>query len=156
MRSIVTCVVNAHDHRLIALAALVCTIGVYATFAIGAHAYRATGRERRSWSITGVVAAGSTAWATHFIALLAFRPGMEAGFEPVLTAVSLLTAIVIIGSGLILAVNTRRPTVRFTAGAILGCGVTALHYLGQAAYVVVGTVTWDWTLVATSLVQASA
>ncbi len=154
MHSILNCVREQHDHHLIMLAALVCILGVYATNAVGAHARRSQNRERRLWAGVGIVAAGCTAWATHFIALLAFRPGMEAAFEPVLTIVSLVAAIGIIGTGVYIAIGTRNITRRFTAGTIIGSGVGALHYLGQFAYEVVGEVTWDRDLVTVSLLAS--
>lgn len=81
------------------VAGIVCAIGIYASFAIGHHAARATGSARTRWGLVSIVASGSTAWATHFIVLLAFKPGMSAAFEPVLTATSLTCAIVGIGAG---------------------------------------------------------
>ena len=151
MRSILTCVSQSHDPLLLLIASIVCTLGVYGSFAVSAHASCFEGRQRRFWSSISVVAAGCTAWATHFLALLAFRPGVRAAFEPVLTLISLLTAIVVIGIGLSLAVSSRHMGRRFLGGAVVGSGVAALHYLGQFAYVITGTVTWDLALVAISV-----
>ncbi len=146
MHTIFVCIRDAHDVRLTILAGLVCAVGVYATAAVGAHAGRMTGGDHRRWAIISVVTAGATAWATHFIALLAFQPGMDAAFEPVLTAISLLAAIVIIGGGLALGFRGRGATQRFLAGLVIGLGIGALHYIGQAAYRVVGDVSWDLAL----------
>ena len=151
MRSILLCIRDSHDQRLLILAALVCTVGVYATSAIASHAGRADGRARLGWSATSIVAAGCTAWATHMLGLLAFDAGMSSGFDPILTAVSLLAAIIGIGAGVGLAVGRRNRVRRFVAGLVLGLGVTALHYLGQAAYLVTGHVAWDRGLVALSV-----
>ncbi len=151
MRSVLTCVTQAHDHRLIALAVLVCTVGVYACFAVGAHAVRQKGREGRLWGATSLVAAGCTAWATHFLALMSFRPGVKAAFEPVATAASLLCAVVIIGCGFVMIFRARDVKQRFLSGAVIGCGVAVLHYLGQMAYVVAGHIEWDWQLVVLSV-----
>ncbi|WP_245291223.1 bifunctional diguanylate cyclase/phosphodiesterase [Methylobacterium aquaticum] len=151
-----TCVMQGHDGKILFLAAAVCAIGVYAASAIASHAARSEGPARRQWALASIVASGCTAWATHMIALLAFEPGMEAGFEPVLTALSLLLVIGGIGAGVGLTLGQRRRLRRFAAGAILGLGVTALHYVGQASYRVTGQVAWDLSLVAGSVLASLA
>ena len=105
MHAILSCVKNLHDERLLLLACTVCTVGIYASYAIAAHAARSEGVARRKWGVVSVVAAGCTAWATHMIALLAYRPGMAAGFEPILTATSLLLVIGGIGAGVGLSIG---------------------------------------------------
>jgi diguanylate cyclase (GGDEF)-like protein/PAS domain S-box-containing protein len=150
VQSILTCITQQNDARLLALAALICTIGVYASTAIAAQAARSEGRARLIWASVSITAAGCTAWATHMVALLAFSPGMESGFDPILTAVSL--ALPIIGIAITLAVALRRPkrSGRFLAGLILGVSVIVLHYLGQTAYLVTGIVHWNVGLVVVS------
>jgi diguanylate cyclase (GGDEF)-like protein len=143
MQSVYTCLTQAHDHQLILLAAGICIIGVSGSFSVATHAARSQGRAARIWGGASIVASGCTAWATHMIALLAFRPGMPAGFEPALTALSLLVAIGGIGISVGLAIGQRDRTRRFVAGLVLGSSIAALHYLGEASYLVAGTVAWD-------------
>ena len=81
---------------------------------------------------------------------------MEAGFDPILTAVSLLAGVLGIGAGVGLALGRRDRLGRYLAGVVLGIGVTALHYLGQAAYVVTGTTVWNGPLVSGSVGVALA
>lgn len=152
MRAILTCVTERHDERLLLLAALVCFVGIYATSAIASHAARSEGALRSKWGIVSIVAGGCTAWATHMIALLAFQPGMDAGFEPILTAASLLLVIGGIGLGVGLSIGKHRRPRRFLAGVIIGLGVTALHYVGQASYQVTGHVAWDMSVVPPSII----
>lgn len=146
------CIRHQHDGRLMAIAAIVCAVGIYASFAIGHHAARATGSLRVRWGFVSVVASGATAWATHFIVLLAFKPGMPAAFDPVLTAVSLVCAVTGIGAGVGVSIWARRRWSGFAAGMIVGAGVAALHYVGQAAYLIPGTVAWNFWLVLPSIV----
>jgi diguanylate cyclase (GGDEF)-like protein len=141
-----------HDARLMIVASLVCAVGIYASFAIGHHAARANGSAKTRWGIVSIVASASTAWSTHFIVLLAFKPGMPAAFEPLLTAVSLTCAIVGIGAGVFISIRVRQRWQHFVAGLIVGVGVTALHYVGQAAYLVQGSVAWNLCLVLPSII----
>ncbi|WP_010684361.1 EAL domain-containing protein [Methylobacterium mesophilicum] len=156
MHTILTCITERHDEALLFLAASVCAIGIYAASAIAAHAARSEGSVRRKWAVASIVASGCTAWATHMIALLAFRPGMDAGFEPTLTALSLLIVVAGIGAGVGLVIGRRSRTRRAAAGAILGLGVTGLHYVGQVSYRVTGYATWNMDLVIGSIVISLA
>ncbi|WP_102957563.1 bifunctional diguanylate cyclase/phosphodiesterase [Mangrovicella endophytica] len=152
MNSIVTCLQVENDPTLLLLAATVCVIGVYGSFSVSKHAGRSEGAARRKWAAVAIVAAGSTAWATHMIALLAFQPGMLSAFEPFLTALSLLLAVLGIGLGLAITIGRLGRGRRFVGGVIIGSGVALLHYVGQAAYFVTGVVHWDPGLVAFSIV----
>ncbi|RZL22619.1 MAG: diguanylate cyclase, partial [Sphingomonas sp.] len=143
-----------HDVRLMVVAGLVCAVGIYASFAIGNHAARANGSARSRWGIVSIVASASTAWATHFIVLLAFKPGMPAAFEPVLTAISLTCAIFGLGAGVLISIRVRQRWQLFGAGLLVGVGVTGLHYIGQAAYLVQGTVVWNLALVLPSVIAS--
>ena len=107
MQSILTCVTQAHDPRLMLVAGFICVAGIYASFAVANQAGRSEGAARRNWAGISIVAAGCTAWATHMIALLAFDPGMAAGFEPIMTTLSLLAGIGGIGLGMVLVVGRR-------------------------------------------------
>ena len=151
LSSVFVCMRHQHDARLMTFAGIVCAAGIYATFAVAHHAARAEGKPRTYWGLVSVVASGCTAWATHFIVLLAFRPGMPAAFEPGLTAVSLCCAVVGIGAGVSISIHSRRRWQQFVAGLAVGTGVAALHYVGQAAYLVQGSVQWNLTLVIPSI-----
>jgi diguanylate cyclase (GGDEF)-like protein len=145
------CLTQAHDHQLILLAVGICVVGVYGSFSVATYAARSEGRAVTLWAGASIVASGCTAWATHMIGLLAFRPGMPAGFDPYLTALSLLIAIAGIGISVALAIGQRDRSRRFIIGLLLGGSIAALHYLGEASYRVAGTVTWDPVLVGVSV-----
>lgn len=151
MQTILTCIQEAHDRQLLLMAALVCMVGVAGAFSVARHAAKSTGRRRRFLAATGIVAAGCTAWATHMIALLAFSPGMPAGFEPILTTLSLFLSISGIAGGMALTIGQHERKPRLIGGSVLGMGIVALHYVGQAGYVVRGFVTYDSIFVGASI-----
>lgn len=154
MQAIYTCLKETHDHYLLLLAGAVCIVGVYASFAIARHAGRLEGRARTIWLLAAVSAAGCTAWSTHMIGLLAFNPGMQSGFDPVMTAVSLLLTIAGIGLAISFAIGSRDRARRFVAGLLLGATINVLHYLGQSAYLVTGVVTWNRELVTLTILAS--
>ncbi len=151
MIPLLLCLHRSHDTKLVGLATLVCVLGVYATYAISKHAARSIAHERRLWSMVSVASTGGTAWATHFILLLAFQPGVPSGFDPVLTVVSLFIAVSVIGAGVFIVMNERASYRRFLGGVTIGAGIVGLHYVGQAAYVMQAVTRWNVPLVAGSI-----
>ncbi|MGN7291756.1 bifunctional diguanylate cyclase/phosphodiesterase [Rhizobium sp. SAFR-030] len=154
MQDVYSCLREAHDQYLLAIAAIVCIVGVYASFSIARHASRAEGPSRRTWAGVAILAAGCTAWATHMIGLLAFQPGMLSGFEPLLTAASLLFTIIGIGIAVATAIGRRNRLGRMASGLLLGCSIILLHYLGQSAFIVTGHVSWNTRLIGLSIVAS--
>ena len=151
MFRVLNCLTVEHDWRLVLLAALVCFLASVTAVNLFRCAQSTTGRGRATWIVTAGAATGCGIWATHFIAMLAYEPGVRTAYDIGLTALSLVAAVGITGIGLSIAVF--RPT-RWSApagGAILGGGIACMHYLGMWALEVPGWVTWDLHLVTTSV-----
>ncbi|WP_163778845.1 MHYT domain-containing protein, partial [Proteus mirabilis] len=71
--------------------------------------------------------------STHFIAMLAFQPGLPSGYNIALTLLSLAAAIVLTGVGLTIGIS-RIGHGRAIGGAVVGGGIAAMHYTGMAAF----------------------
>ncbi|MDP4005649.1 EAL domain-containing protein [Methylobacterium sp. NEAU K] len=151
MLTVVGCLVEAHDLRLVTLAALICALSALTTVCLVSHARRAGGWAQIGWLAVAAAAGGSGIWATHFIAMLAFEPGVPGGYDIALTALSLVIAIALVGSGLSLSVLVGGAPASWCGGAVLGLGIAAMHYTGMAAYAVAGHKVWDVTTVCVSL-----
>ncbi|MBX9934714.1 MAG: EAL domain-containing protein [Methylobacterium sp.] len=151
MLTVVGCLVEAHDLRLVALAAAICGLSAVTTVCLVSHARRADSWMQAAWLAVAAGAGGSGIWATHFIAMLAYAPGLPGGYDIALTAVSLVIAIVLVGSGLGLAVLVDGSLAAWGGGAILGIGIAAMHYTGMAAYDVAGHKAWEPATVIVSL-----
>ena len=151
MLTVVGCLVQSHDLRLVALAAATCALAALTTVCIVSHARRAEGWAQGGWLAVAAAAGGSGIWATHFIAMLAFAPGVPSGYDVALTGLSLVIAVALAGSGLSLAVLGGGRVESWAGGAVLGLGIAAMHYTGMAAYDVAGQKAWDPTTVGVSL-----
>jgi diguanylate cyclase len=152
MLKVYNCIVAAHDLWLVGLAAIVCILASYAAINLLHHARSSSGHMRRIWLAVSAVSTGFGIWATHFIAMLAFTPGIPSGYNISLTFLSLLAAILLTAGGLAVAM---RPNWRFgpwLGGAIVGGGIAAMHYTGMAAFEIAGVLLWDSTLVVASIV----
>jgi len=154
MISVFDCIAYEHNLWLVLLAGLICAAGSW----VAAHVYfRATqtiGLQRAGWYFLTALAAGAAIWCTHFIAMLGFESGVPVSFDPVLTILSLVIAV--IGSTVGFAVGGMRFS-RFApalGGAFVGLAVAAMHYTGMAAYRVQGIVSWEMSYLVASIILA--
>jgi NO-binding membrane sensor protein with MHYT domain len=150
------CFVNQHDPRLVLLAVVVCLAATFATVNLLHHARKSRARMRRVWLGVAGAASGFGIWATHFVAMLAFAPGLPGGYDITLTLLSLVAAILLTGAGFRIAIVAGLPGAVWLGGAVVGGGIATMHYTGMAAYEVAGRVAWDPALVATSIVLGAA
>jgi diguanylate cyclase len=146
-----TCIVQEHDLRLVVLAAIVCALASFTAINLVHHVRRSTGQMRRIWLGVAATASGSGIWATHFIAMLAFAPGIPSGYNIALTVLSLIAAMVLTGIGLGVALSRALPGASWLGGAIVGGGIATMHYTGMAAFEVQGRIIWDPALVVASI-----
>jgi diguanylate cyclase (GGDEF)-like protein/PAS domain S-box-containing protein len=152
MLTVYTCITTAHDLRLVGLAAFVCGLASFAAINLLGHAGRSQGHMRRVWLVVSAISTGFGIWATHFIAMLAFTPGIPSAYNVVLTVLSLVMAILLTYAGLAVSLAPNWRHGHWTGGAIVAGGIAVMHYTGMAAFEIAGTVLWDPALVATSIV----
>ena len=152
MMTILDCVVDMHNFWLVVVAALVCASGSWAILCLFERASRTAGLQRAGWHFLTAVAAGAAIWCTHFIAMLAYQPGAPVSFDPLMTIVSLLVAIVGAGAGFVLAASGARRYAPALGGAIVGMAIAVMHYTGMMAYRVQGIISWDKAYLLASIV----
>jgi diguanylate cyclase len=152
MTSLYNCLANAHDLRLVALAAVICVLAAYAAINLLHHARRARGYMKLVWLGVSSVSTGFGIWATHFVAMLAYTPGVGSGYNVGLTLLSLVAAILITATGLALCLIENWKLGPWVGGAVVSGGIASMHYIGMAAYIIPGHVHWDTTLVIASIV----
>lgn len=148
---VISCIVTEHNLWLVLLAALMCVTGCWVTIGLLDRARKTAGVQMRGWLFLTAVAAGSSIWCTHFIAMLAYQPGAPITFDPALTMISLVIAMAGTGAGFALALGKRWRVAPEWGGAAVGLAVSAMHYTGMMAYHVAGIVEWDGLYVTTSV-----
>jgi diguanylate cyclase (GGDEF)-like protein/PAS domain S-box-containing protein len=152
MFKIYNCIAYAHDLRLVGLAALVCVLASFAAINLLRHARKSDGRMRGVWLVVSAVSTGFGIWATHFVAMLAFTPGIPSGYNIILTILSLVAAIALTAAGLAVSLTPNWRHGPWIGGAIVAGGIAAMHYIGMAAFEIAGVILWDPVLVVTSIV----
>ncbi|WP_338607968.1 EAL domain-containing protein [Pelagibacterium nitratireducens] len=153
MSEVLSTLYHQHDIRLVILAAFICALSSFAGVSILTHARRAVSVVRAVWLAIAAVSVGFGIWATHFIAMLSFDVGFPAGYDVGLTLASLLIAIAVCGAGLVVAGMSRRRSDLILGGAIVGLGISAMHYTGMRALEIGGEISWDSSLVAGSVIS---
>ena len=134
--------------RLVALATILCLFASFTAMGMIARACSSENRARSLWLAAAAFAAGGGMWATHFVAILAYRSPLTMGFDVHLTVLSLLAAIVMSGAGCWMSVSRPGPLV---GGIVVGAGIGAMHYIGMAAVEIRADAVWNPAYVVASL-----
>ena len=141
-----------HDLRLVILAAGVCFCACVTAFRLYSRMTGARGLVRGAWLLLAALVAGSGVWATHFLALLAYDPGLKTGFSSTGTIASLMIAVGFMGGGFFasILVDDERSN-QIAGGMLIGLGVAAMHYSGMSAFVTEGRIEWEPATIAASI-----
>jgi diguanylate cyclase len=156
MLRVVACVTQYHDPGLVALACLVCVLATNATARLLTPSNSGE-INQRAIRLGAAIATFSTGiWTTHFISILAYRPGVPFGFDVPLCIFSLVIAIGM--TGLAFTFNPRPESmpgsvvsVVVIRGVILGGGIGMMHLVGMRALLVPGILHHQLDLVVTSV-----
>jgi len=133
-------------------------IGIFAAYTMLRLASRLAwvSRTTRSyWIAGGACAMGIGVWAMHFVGMLAVHLPVPVAYDPLMTAFSLLPAI--LASAIALSVLARLQAsamTRFMASMLIGLGIVAMHYFGMAAMKMAPSIAYDRTLSILSLLIA--
>ncbi|MBU6297012.1 MAG: response regulator [Alphaproteobacteria bacterium] len=154
MLHVLGCITQQHDLKLVVLAGVLCYFACATTMNMFGRARAAQDRARTVWlAATGIVA-GSGIWATHFVAMLAYDPGVPVAYDVFLTALSALIAIVLCGAGFAVALGRSDGGARSAVigGVIVGAAISTMHYVGMAAVRAPALAVWNPYYVAASVV----
>src|SRR5256885_12074603 len=99
MFRVLTCLATEHDWRLVVVAGVVCFLASLTAISLFNRARATAGRTRAIWIVAAGAAAGCGIWATHFVAMLAYEPGIAIAYNIWLTALSLAAAAAGTGTG---------------------------------------------------------
>ena len=152
MFEVYNCLTVEHDWRLVGVAAVICLFASLSAVNIFNRARATSGRSRAIWIIAAGVAGGFGIWATHFVAMLAYEPGITVAYGVTLTVLSLAAAAATMSFAMSIAVYVQARWAPPLAGALIGGGIAAMHYTGMFAVEIPGRIEWKLNLVATSII----
>ena len=123
-----------YDWDLVIMSVIVAMMASYVALDLAGRVTATEGRAGRYWLLGGALAMGAGIWSMHFIGMLAVQMPIPLGYDPLLTATSLVIAIVT--SGFALALVSRKSlgvSALLLGGAVMGAGISGMHYAGMAA-----------------------
>src|SRR5450432_1034366 len=126
MLTVYDCIMTAHDLRLVGLAAVICALASFTAISLLHHVRGSSGHMRPIWLAVSATSTGFGIWATHFIAMLAFTPGIPSGYNIMLTILSLVAAILLTGAGLAVSLVPNWRHGPWIGGVIVGGGIAAM------------------------------
>src|SRR3984957_20531609 len=133
MFRVLNCLVTQHDWRLVLLAGIVCFLASLTAITLFNRARSTSGSARAIWIVAAGAAGGCGIWATHFLAMLAYQPGIPVAYDIDLTVLSLVAAVMVTSVGLAIAVVLPSRWGAPIGGGVIGAGVACMHYLGMWA-----------------------
>ncbi len=145
-----------HNTMLVILSYCVSVFGSFTGLQlVSAYTQQKEGKGLK-WIISAALALGGGAiWTMHFIGMLAYDMGMPVGYDPLITFISLIVAVVFVGIGIAIVGKDSKSIGRLLiAGLITGAGVASMHYSGMEAMVVAADMSYDTTLFTASIVIA--
>ena len=130
-----------------------CFLGLRCT--TRARAYQGAARAR--WLTLAALSIGTTGiWVMHFIAMLGFAiPGDTIRYNVPMTILSMVIAVAVVGIGVFIVGFGRAGNgPLLLGGTIIGLGVASMHYLGMGAVRVDASLSYNYALVAASVIIA--
>ena len=128
-----TVLAQSHDMLLVAASLAVSLMASFTGLSLtrGISALPATQRKTRV--AMAAVALGGGIWSMHFVAMLGLTLPILFYYDALITLISALVAILMVGVALLVLhflPRTRRTVT--AAGAIVGLGIAAMHYIGMS------------------------
>ena len=152
----VLCISHQHNPWLVLMAAAVSLTASSTTLWMVLTGAARGQREGDPWRLYAGLVGGSGIWATHFICMLAFDPGLPIGYDAGGAAISLLIALSFTCAAVFVA-DRLKGSLRLPAWALLFVtGVGAMHYYGTLALRTAGVMSWDPAYLCGSLIAGLA
>ena len=146
-----------YDYRLVTLSVLIAICAAYAALELASRTAAAKGRSRIAWLAGGATAMGLGIWSMHYIGMLAFSLPVPVLYDWPTVLLSLLAAVFASAVALFVVSRKEMGWIRALAGsAIMGGGISTMHYTGMAAMRLRGMCSYDPLLLILSVVFAIA
>ncbi|MEM9709895.1 MAG: MHYT domain-containing protein [Pseudomonadota bacterium] len=124
----------SHSPGLVAASIVIAMISGFTGLSLTKDLSKKRVGQRRVAVALASVALGGGIWSMHFVAMLGLQMPILFYYDAAITLASALLAILIVAAALILLHFTARTPMRVAAaGAIVGIGISAMHYLGMNA-----------------------
>ncbi len=142
MFTVLECVAIQHDRAVVLLAAVICLLGMFAFFHLLLRAEESPAGRKPYWVLVAAFAGGLSVWATHFVAMLAYKGAVPIGYDFAFTALSAVFAV--IGFWLALTARSQAAYSPVIVGTLITLSVAVMHFVGMAGMDVAATISYRW------------
>lgn len=147
--------IGYYDYRLVALSVVIAICASYVALDLAGRITAARGQIRVAWLAGGATAMGLGIWSMHYVGMLAFSLPVPVKYDWPTVLLSLLAANFASAVALFVVSRPKMGWVRaFIGSAIMGCGISAMHYIGMAAMRLPAMCSYDPLLLTLSVVFA--
>ncbi len=123
----------SHNHWLVLASLMVAMMAGFTGLSLLKGASGLSLQNRKINISLAAVAMGGGIWSMHFVAMLGLRLPVPFFYDMLTTLLSALIAILVVGLALlILHFRDRDRATTIAAGALVGTGILAMHYLGMS------------------------
>lgn len=115
----------------------------------------ARGKIKIGWLVGSSITMGTGIWSMHFVGMLAYSISVSINYNLAIVVVSWIPAVLASGVAfyyLHQGFSNRLSLIK--AGALMGAGIGAMHYIGMAAMVVQANMNYDYSIVVISVIFA--
>ncbi len=124
----------SHSPGLVAASVGIALISGFTGLSLTKELSSKTVRQKKIAVALAAVALGGGIWSMHFVAMLGLQMPFLFYYDAAITLSSALLAILIVAAALILLHFTERRAIHIVlAGALVGVGIAAMHYVGMSA-----------------------
>ena len=152
MYAVYNCLAIDHSPASVVLAVLVLALGLVSSIVVYNRGLRSNvPHVRRVWAGCAGLVTGLAIWATHFVAMLGYKPGFEVRFDGWVTlgSAAIVTGGLVLKS-LILIGGLTLPR-RAAAAVLASIVVAAMHYYGLTALNSSALIEYDPQIIAASI-----
>jgi diguanylate cyclase (GGDEF)-like protein/PAS domain S-box-containing protein len=152
MYRVLTCLTTEHNLWLVLLAGIICLMASHMAILLVQRGRQTQGSPRWIWLAVAGASGGFGIWSTHFIAMLAYDPGVVMGYEAQLTLLSLAMAIVTTFAAVTCAAFLGGVAAYAAGGLLFATGVASMHFTGMLAIEFPGEISWSRGHIVASIV----
>jgi signal transduction histidine kinase len=149
MLHVLGCIYLQHDLRLVALAAILCAFASWSAVTLASRARIRSGWSRFRWTACAGTVFGAGIWATHFIAILAYRSNLPIGYNVIPTVLSIAIAVIL---SILAFWTVLLPKLHWLGGALLGVAIGAMHFTGMSALEGPFHIVWNGYYIASAII----
>ncbi|MCT8160169.1 LytTR family transcriptional regulator DNA-binding domain-containing protein [Pseudoruegeria sp. SHC-113] len=122
----------SHNWLLVAASLAVALMAGFSGLSLTRGASALGQAQRKLIVVIAAIVLGGGIWSMHFVAMLGLRLPILFYYDGLITLISALIAILMVGIALLLLhFGPRTPARMITAGGIVGLGIAAMHYVGM-------------------------